>query len=53
MPSNHNAGSVYNIDGISPTVMNNHGLVVCILVQDESDNSYRQNESQNRQHLRE
>lgn len=31
MPSNHNAGNVYDPEGISPTVMDNHGYPVFVI----------------------
>lgn len=34
-PSKHSCGRIVNKDGISPTIMENHGEVVCITVDDE------------------
>lgn len=37
MPSEHNASAVYYTGGVSPTVMENHGLAVAILVNEDVD----------------
>lgn len=38
MPSGHRAGSVYDADGISPTVMDNHGYPAFILEENNNKN---------------
>lgn len=32
MPSGHSAGNVYDVNGIAPTVMDNHGLASAVLI---------------------
>lgn len=40
MPSGHNVGNIYDPDGISPTIMLNHGYLALIL--EETDNDMKQ-----------
>lgn len=37
MPSEHNASSVIHTGGVAPTVMENHGTVTAILVEEDVD----------------
>lgn len=41
MPSNHNASRVIDSNGISPTVMENHGTVTATVVFDEEKDNYK------------
>ena len=35
MPSNHNASRIIDVVGVDPTVMENHGTITAIMVNDD------------------